>query len=70
MRWAQGGDESSLRIANAVRDELGAFEGLDVDVSSTVPVGAGLSSSAALAVAFGVAFREAAGLALDAARAR
>ena len=65
VRWAQGGDENSLRIANAVRDELGAFEGLDVDVSSTVPVGAGLSSSAALAVAFGVAFREAAGLALD-----
>jgi galactokinase len=66
VRWAQGGDENSLRIANAVREELGASEGLDVEVSSTVPVGAGLSSSAALAVAFAVAFREAAGLALDA----
>jgi galactokinase len=66
VRWAQGGDDNSLRIANAVREELGASEGLDVEVSSTVPVGAGLSSSAALAVAFAVAFREAAGLALDA----
>jgi galactokinase len=69
LRWAQGGDENSLRIAEAVRRQLGVGEGLDADVSSTVPVGSGLSSSSALAVAFAVAFAPAATAPHDLARA-
>ena len=58
LRWAQGGDAGSTRIADAVREALTArglpLVGLDADVSSTVPVASGLSSSSALAVALAV----------------
>jgi galactokinase len=65
LRFAQGGDDNSLRIAHAVREALLArgvpIKGLDADVSSTVPGGSGLSSSSALAVALATAFCAAAG---------
>ncbi len=65
LRWEQGDDENSRLIAETARDRLVArgvkFVGLDADVTSTVPIGAGLSSSSALAVAFVVAFCAAAG---------
>jgi galactokinase len=66
LRWAQGGDDNSLRIAQAVRAELGVAEGLDADVSSSVPIGGGLSSSSALAVGLATAFAAAAGRSWDA----
>ena len=65
LRWEQGCDENSRLIAEMARDRLVArgvkFVGLDADVTSTVPIGVGLSSSSALAVAFVVAFCAAAG---------
>lgn len=66
LRFLDGGDDNSFRIAAAVRDALGLQQvGLDADVWSTVPVGGGLSSSSALAVALAVAFCEAAEVARD-----
>jgi galactokinase len=56
LRWLDGGDENSQRIAEAVREALGLGVGLDAEVTSTVPVGSGLSSSSALAVALAAAF--------------
>jgi galactokinase len=66
LRFMDGGDDNSRRIAEAVRDELGRDVGLDADVWSTVPVGSGLSSSSALAVALATALCAAAGVELPA----
>ncbi|HET7046333.1 MAG TPA: galactokinase family protein [Gaiellaceae bacterium] len=62
LRFLDGGDDNSMRIAEAVRDALDLRVGLAAEVTSTVPVGGGLSSSSALAVAFAVAYCEAAGV--------
>jgi galactokinase len=64
LRFVDGGDDNSQRIAEAVREALGVRAGLDADVTSTVPVGSGLSSSSALAVALATALCAAAGLTL------
>ena len=48
----------------ALRDH-GIEQGFDARITSTIPVGAGLSSSAALLIALGRALREAFGLQLD-----
>jgi galactokinase len=64
LRFRDGGDDNSLRIAEAVRKRLGVSAGLDADVHSTVPVGSGLSSSSAFAVALATAFCAAAGIEL------
>ncbi len=57
VRWLD--DENGDRYAEAVRQELAllgrADVGIDAEVTSTVPVGSGLSSSAALEVALAVA---------------
>jgi galactokinase len=59
-RWA-GFVAGALQAVGA-RD--GVVPALELDVSSTVPAGSGLSSSSALSVALTIAFAEAAGLAL------
>ena len=64
LRWLDGGDDNSQRIAEAVREALGLQVGLDAEVTSTVPVGSGLSSSSALAVALATALCVAAGVTL------
>src|SRR3954468_10912440 len=62
VRWLDGDDGD--RYAAAVRAELAALGrpdvGIDGEVTSTVPIGAGLSSSAALEVALAVALCDAA----------
>src|SRR4051794_12154207 len=62
VRWLDGDDGD--RYAAAVRTELAALGrpdvGIDGEVTSTVPIGAGLSSSAALEVALAVALCDAA----------
>jgi galactokinase len=65
LRFLDGGDENSHRIAGAVREQLGVGSGLDADVHSTVPMGSGLSSSAALSVALAWAFTIAEGTERD-----
>jgi galactokinase len=64
LRFLDGGDAMSHRIAEAVREQLGVEVGLDADVQSTVPIGSGLSSSAALSVALACALTAAAGVEL------
>ena len=54
-----------LGIAKILREEGVEVPGLDAVVHGTVPTGGGLSSSAALTVAFCMAYCEAAGAALD-----
>src|SRR3954453_18091350 len=66
VRWLDGADGG--RYAAAVRTELAALGrpdvGIDAEVTSTVPIGAGLSSSAALEVALALALCDAAGFEL------
>lgn len=52
-------------VARALRDAGVALRGADVAVASSVPIGAGLSSSAALELAAGAALLDLAGAALD-----
>ena len=67
VRWLDG-DAGSDRYADAVRDVLAehrrADVGMDAEVSSTIPAGAGLSSSGALEVALALALCDVAGLEL------
>jgi galactokinase len=67
VAWLDGGAGSD-RYANAVRAVLAEYGradvGIDAEVSSTIPVGSGLSSSAALEVALALALCDAAGLEL------
>src|SRR4051812_43434506 len=67
VRWLDGDDGG--RYADAVRTELAelgrADVGIDVEVTSTVPIGSGLSSSAALEVALAVALCDAASFELS-----
>jgi len=65
LRFLDGGDASSERIAAAVRERLGVAAGIDADVQSTLPIGSGLSSSAALSVALACAFAAAGELEID-----
>jgi galactokinase len=66
VRWLDGDD--GVRYAEAVRTELAAVGrpdvGIDAEVTSTVPIGSGLSSSAALEVSLAVALCDAAGFEL------
>lgn len=55
-------------VAWALRSAGGALGGADLHIDSTVPTGAGLSSSAALEVATGLALNDLYGLGLDRAR--
>ena len=68
VRWRDGADELSDRYVEGVVGALAARgrppRGIDADVSSTVPIGAGLSSSAALDVALALALCAAADFAL------
>jgi galactokinase len=68
VRWLDG-DRGSDRYATAVAEVLAergrAAIGIDAELSSTVPVGSGLSSSAALEVAVALALNDAAGFALS-----
>ena len=52
-------------VARALRDAGVPLRGADVAVASSVPIGAGLSSSAALELAAGAALLDLAGVALD-----
>jgi len=65
-RWSELGDATSAFIAEEVWFALGLAEvGVELSVSSTVPIGAGLSSSSALAVAVGAALCAVAGIDLE-----
>ncbi|MGH9412699.1 MAG: galactokinase [Terriglobales bacterium] len=55
----------SLRGVALLLDRLSSLPGADLVLTSTIPVGAGLSSSAAAEVAVGVALAATAGLAID-----
>src|SRR3954454_21993258 len=65
VAWLDG-DAGSDRYAEAVRAVLAAHGrapvGIDAEVSSTIPVGSGLSSSAALEVSLALALCDVAGL--------
>jgi galactokinase len=58
-------DGDATAYVAGVRDALGIDSGLDVALSSAVPVGSGLSSSAALECSVAVALDELLGLGLD-----
>src|SRR3954468_17060917 len=68
VAWLDG-HTGSDRYADAVRAVLAdhgrAQVGMDAEVSSTIPVGSGLSSSAALEVGLALALCDVAGLALE-----
>ncbi len=63
---AEGGWRNYLRgVAWALREAAHSLRGLDLLIAGDVPIGAGLSSSAALEVALAGAFRAAGGLHID-----
>jgi galactokinase len=69
VRWRDGADELSNRYVEGIVEALARRgrppRGIDAEISSTVPIGAGLSSSAALDVAVALALCDAANFALS-----
>lgn len=54
-----------IGVARELMDQGHRIPGLEMEISSTIPIGAGLSSSASLEMAAGLIFQEAGGFELD-----